>query len=224
MANLLPGSLREQGVSQRRLHDISQRLRAELPVWPGDSSFDCTITAAVSQGSSVTLHKISFSTQSGTHAECSRHVRDDAISLDELDLSAFVGECELRDVSTANDRVTLADVIDRLPARVERVLLRTLRAPDWNRWPSGFTAIDPDLIDALAARGCRLIGTDAPSIDPETCKALRSHHAAHRAGMAILEGLVLEGLDEGRYELIALPLPIHGVEATPVRAVLREVD
>jgi len=42
--------------------------------------------------------------------------------------------------------------------------------------------------------------------------------------MAILEGLVLEGLDEGRYELIALPLPIHGVEATPVRAVLREVD
>jgi arylformamidase len=115
-------------------------------------------------------------------------------------------------------------VIDRLPARVERVLLRTMKAPDWNLWPTGFTAISPDLIDALAARGCRLIGTDAPSIDPETCKALRSHHAAHRAGMAILEGLVLDGIAEGRYELIALPLPIEGIEATPVRAVLRELS
>ncbi len=172
----------------------------------------------------MTLHRLSLSSQSGTHAECSRHVRDDAVSLDALALSAFVGECELRDVSFAHDRVGLSDVIDRLPARVERVLLRTMKAPDWNLWPTGFTAISPDLIDALAVRGCRLIGTDAPSIDPETCKALRSHHAAHRAGMAILEGLVLDGIAEGRYELIALPLPIEGIEATPVRAVLRELS
>jgi arylformamidase len=118
--------------------------------------------------------------------------------------------------------VTAADVLDRLPAKVERVLLRTLGQSDWERWPADFTALAPELIDALAARGCRLIGTDAPSIDPQTCTALRSHHAAHRAGMAILEGLVLDAIPEGRYELIALPLPIVGVEATPVRAVLRE--
>jgi arylformamidase len=41
--------------------------------------------------------------------------------------------------------------------------------------------------------------------------------------MAILEGLVLDDIAEGRYELIALPLPIGDVEATPVRAVLREL-
>jgi arylformamidase len=211
-------------MSRARLHDISQRLRPELPVWPGDGHFECTVTAAVAAGSSVTLHRLSMSTQSGTHAECSRHVRDDAVPLDGLELDAFVGDCELRDVSQARNRVTTADVLDRLPARVERVLLRTFSQADWNRWPEGFTAIAPELIDALAARGCRLIGTDAPSVDPATCKALRSHHAAHRAGMAILEGLVLDALPEGRYELIALPLPIAGIEATPVRAVLREVE
>jgi arylformamidase len=42
--------------------------------------------------------------------------------------------------------------------------------------------------------------------------------------MAILEGLVLDEVPEGRYELIALPLPIRGVEATPIRAILRELD
>lgn len=210
-------------MSRGRLHDISQRLRPQLPVWPGDGPFECAVTAAVSAGSSVTLHRLSMSTQSGTHAECSRHVRDDAAPLDGLRLDAFIGDCELRDVSHARERVTVGDLLERLPSRVERVLLRTFTQADWSRWPDGFTAIEPELIDALAARGCRLIGTDAPSVDPQTCKALRSHHAAHRAGMAILEGLVLDGLPEGRYELIALPLPIADVEATPVRAVLREV-
>lgn len=214
-------------MSNRRIWDISQKLQNSLPVWPGDVRFDCGITGAVATGSSVNLHRLSLSTQSGTHAECSRHVRDDARDLSAIDLSAFIGECELRDVSGSDQVdsegvVTMAAVIDRLPSRVERLALRTLRAPDWNVWPSGFRAIDPALIDALAARGCRLIATDAPSIDPETCKRLRSHHACHRADMAILEGVVLDGIPEGRYELIALPLPIPGVEATPVRAVLRE--
>ena len=79
-----------------------------------------------------------------------------------------------------------------------------------------------DLVDLTTFRMWE-IATDAPSVDPEHCKRLRSHQACHRAGMAILEGVVLDGIPEGRYELIALPLPIAGVEATPVRAILREL-
>lgn len=207
-----------------RLHDISQRLRPDLPVWPGDYRYESTLTAEAGAGSSVTLHRLAMSSQSGTHAECSRHVRGDAPALEELDLGVFLGPCEVRDVSASGPLVTVADVLERLPARVERVLLRTFGRADWDHWPPEFKAIDPLLLDALAARGCRLIGTDAPSIDPETSKELRSHHAAHRAGMGILEGLVLDAVPEGRYELIALPLPIAGIEATPVRAVLRAID
>jgi arylformamidase len=215
--------------SVKKIHDVSQALRSALPVWPGDSTFDCAVSAAVASGASVNLHRISLSTQSGTHAECARHVRDDATDLASIDLSVFVGECELLDVSgdgyvDTDGIVQSRAVLERLPARLERVLLRTIAHADWDRWPSGFRALDPALIEALAGRGCRLIGTDAPSIDPEHCKALRSHHACHRTGMAILEGLVLDAVPEGRYELIALPLPIQGVEATPVRAILRELD
>ena len=214
-------------MNRPRIWDISQTLRTGLPVWPGDIPFELSVTGAVEDGSSVNLPRLPLSTQSGTHAECSRHVRDDAVDLAALDLTAFMGECELRDVSDAQHVdsqgiVPASAVLDRLPSRVERLLLRTLAKPDWNVWPAGFRALDPELIEAIAARGCRLIATDAPSIDPETCKQLRSHHACHRAGMAILEGVVLDGIPEGRYELIALPLPIVGVEATPVRAVLRE--
>jgi arylformamidase len=215
-------------VSARRIWDLSQTLRPELPVWPGDVRFSSPVTASVAAGATVNLHRLELSTQSGTHAECSRHVRDDAPELAALPLESFIGECELRDVSGPSHAdgdgvVPAAAVLDRLPARVERVLLRTLAQPDWERWPAGFRALDPALIDALAARGCRLIATDAPSVDPEHCKRLRSHQACHRAGMAILEGVVLDGIPEGRYELVALPLPIAGVEATPIRAILREL-
>ncbi len=205
------------------IHDISQRLHPALPVWPGDGAFECGVTASVAQGSSVTLHRLGMSTQSGTHAESARHVRDDSPALHELDLSIFLGPCVVLDVSDGVGAVSLAEVMPRLPPKPERVLLRTFASVDWTCWPDDFRAIDPKLIEALAARGGRLIGTDAPSIDPATSKDLHAHHAAHRAGMAILEGLVLDRVAPGEYELIALPLPIEGVEATPVRAVLREL-
>ena len=74
----------DAAVNGGRLLDISQRLRPALPVWPGDVAVAVDVTAAVSAGSSVTLHRLTVSTQAGTHAECSRHVRDDAPALDEL--------------------------------------------------------------------------------------------------------------------------------------------
>jgi len=41
--------------------------------------------------------------------------------------------------------------------------------------------------------------------------------------MAVLEGLLLDEVPPGDYELIALPLKWRGVDASPVRAVLREL-
>ena len=66
-----------------------------------------------------------------------------------------------------------------------------------------------------------LIGIDAPSLDPETSKTMEAHQALRRAGMRVLEGLVLDQVAAGDYELIALPLPLAGLDAAPVRAVLR---
>jgi arylformamidase len=41
--------------------------------------------------------------------------------------------------------------------------------------------------------------------------------------MRVLEGLVLDHVPPGDYELIALPLPLAGLDASPVRAILREL-
>jgi arylformamidase len=90
-------------------------------------------------------------------------------------------------------------------------------------WPSGFRALAAETIEKLAARGVRLIGVDVPSVDPETSKDLPAHMACHRHDIRIVENLVLAGVSPGDYELIALPLKLQGLDAAPLRAVLRQL-
>ncbi len=106
---------------------------------------------------------------------------------------------------------------------IQRVLLRTYDVFPLDAWDSAFVTIAAATIEALAAAGVRLIGIDSPSLDREDSKTLDAHHAVAAADMRILEGLVLDDVPAGRYELIALPLRIAGADASPVRAILRDL-
>ena len=68
-----------------------------------------------------------------------------------------------------------------------------------------------------------LIGVDTPSLDAQSSKTMAAHKAVAAHNMAILEGLVLDDVPEGDYELIALPLKLAGLDASPVRAILRAI-
>ena len=103
----------------------------------------------------------------------------------------------------------------------ERVLIATGTFPDPERFRTDFAALDPALVDWLAEAGVRLVGVDTPSIDPAESRDLPAHHAVRRHDMNILEGVVLDGVPAGHYELIALPLRLVGFDGSPVRAILR---
>jgi len=93
-------------------------------------------------------------------------------------------------------------------ALAKRVLFRTNRT---------LAYLSRELIDAL--RDVVLVGIDTASVDHPD--ALDVHRALASKRIASLEGIVLDGVDEGTYELIALPLKLQGGHASPVRAVLR---
>ena len=95
--------------------------------------------------------------------------------------------------------------------------------PDPARFSEDFAAVSPELVDQLHRQGVRLVGIDTPSLDLFASKDLPAHQACLRNDMAILEGIVLDGVPEGVYELIALPLRLVGFDASPVRAILREI-
>lgn len=208
-----------------RLIDISQTLRPALPVWPGDTPFDVTRTWALEPGCPVNVSRLTMSTHTGAHADAPLHYAADGADMAAVSLAPYLGLAQVIDVTACGvRRITVDDVGARLVDGVQRVILKTFPTFSHDVWVETFATPDPSLIHYLAEAGVVLIGTDAPSLDPQDSKDIPSHQAVYRAGMAILEGLVLDEVREGLYELIALPLKIAGADASPVRAVLRVLE
>lgn len=205
----------------QRIWDISQALRPGLPVWPGDTPFRQAGTWQMDDGSPVNVSALTMSTHSGAHADAPLHYAEDAPDIASVDLLPYLGECLVVD----SRRVGPLILPEHLPELngTERVLFRTFAAFPHDAWEEETVAIAPATIDALAAAGVRLVGLDGPSIDPQTSKTMDAHLAVLRHDIRVLEGLMLDAVPPGRYELIALPLPIVGGDASPVRAVLREL-
>jgi arylformamidase len=208
----------------RILHDISQTLFAGVPTWPGDTAYQTTRVWQIGPGCPVNVAKLTLSTHTGSHADAPLHYDADGVSIAEVPLGAYVGPVRVVDLRGMGSTVTAALLERALADTPPRVLLRTFDAFPHDTWPSSFMTLDPAAIRLMSELGVMLVGTDAPSVDPEASKTLDAHNAVREAGMLILEGLVLDGVEPGDYELIALPLKLAGLDASPVRAILRELN
>jgi len=209
-------------MSEDRIWDISQRIGAATPLWPGEPPVSVTRHADIGPDCPVNIGAVSMPMHTGTHADAPLHYSNDGLSSADCDLSAYVGTCIVLDVTGAAARVELADCDWDAIAGHSRVILRTYDEFPHDHWVEEFTTIAADVIMRLGTMGVRLIGVDAPSLDPQTSKTMDAHHAVLAADMRILEGLVLDGIAPGVYDLTALPLKIEGADASPVRAILRE--
>lgn len=207
----------------QRLWDLTQPLRPGMPTWPGDTPFDSAPVWTMGPGCPVNVGRFSQSVHAGTHGDAPFHYDGAGATAENVDLSTYLGPCRLIDVRRAGDCIEPADVAGSLAGVPPRVLLRTYDVFPHEAWDSEFKAVAPETIALLADHGVRLIGVDTASLDPETSKTMDAHRMVAARGMAILEGLVLCEPPPGDYELIALPLPLVGLDASPVRAVLREL-
>jgi arylformamidase len=207
----------------RRLYDISQPLRADLPVWPGDTPLRLERTWVLEGDCPVNVSRLTLSTHSGAHADAPLHFDPTGVAIDAVDLVAYLGPAQLLSVTEGPERIAADEVLPRLAPGTRRVLLRTFDAFPHDAWPTHFRTPSPDLVEALGAAGVRLLGIDGPSLDPQDAKDLVSHQALGRWRMAVLEGLVFDDVPDGAYELIAPPLRLSGADASPVRALLRNL-
>jgi arylformamidase len=200
--------------------DLTPPVSAALAVWPGDTPPRREVLLELDRGDSVTLSTLHATVHLGAHADAPSHYGALAATIDRRPLETYLGPCQVLHVpAAARARLGPADLPG--PIREPRVLLRTGTHPDPERFPRDFAALTPELIEMLHAAGVRLVGVDTPSVDPFESKDLPAHRACLAHDIAILEGLVLAGVPEGRYELIALPLRLVGFDASPVRAILR---
>ena len=203
------------------LHDISVLLGTGTPEWPGDTPFSCGWTTRIARGASVNLSAITSSPHVGTHADAPLHVADGLPASEALPLMAFVGPAVIWTVPPGARLLDPADLVTLLSGRIERLLVRTGCSIASGVFPAEWPALAPAAVHALLARGLRLLGVDAPSVDLRESTALDTHRALFEGGAFNIENLDLRAVADGPCELIALPLRISGLDAAPVRAVVR---
>lgn len=203
------------------LIDISPVIDDSIHVWPGDTPFVHTVNRDMNAGANLTLSDIRTSVHVGAHADAPNHYVRDGIDIAARRLEYYIGPCIVLHIRVRRgERITPDHLIGKVVS-APRVLLRTGTFPDPRKWNDDFASLSPALVEDFYQHGVMLIGIDTPSVDAFDSKALETHQAFARHDMAMLEGLVLDHVPEGEYELIAPPLRIRGADASPVRAVLR---
>lgn len=211
------------GQASPRIWDISPAVDARSPVFPGDTPFSQSWTWTIGPGCPVNVSRLQLSPHVGAHADAPLHYDPAGASAGQLDLEPYLGRCRVIHALDPGPQVTWAQVQHALDAAPPRLLFRTYRRHPAQRWDASLAGMEPQLLERLADLGVRLVGIDTASIDPADSKVLLAHQVLRTRDMRVLENLVLDEVPEGDYELIALPLKLMSADASPVRAVLREL-
>ncbi|MBI1729258.1 arylformamidase [Candidatus Acetothermia bacterium] len=206
-----------------KIYDISRTISPEIAVWPGDQKFESRLMLKIADGSSVNLSSILLSTHTGTHADAPYHYLADGADITELPLEKYIGPALVVELPASADHIKIEHVKDLNLSKIKRILFKTKSSQLADSvWTDDIVYLGAETTEFLGKKGIQLVGMDGPSMDPVKSKTMDTHKMLARYGIVNLENLLLKDVPAGEYELIALPLKLKGLDASPVRAVLLE--
>ncbi len=170
----------------------------------------------------MNVGQLTMSSHTGTHVDAPFHFDNEGKRILDLPLERFMGPAIVVSVEDAaeisSERLEEVDL-----SGVKKVLFKTNAWKNPEQFPERIPHIAKGLAPFLKEKGIDLIGVDLPSVDPLDSKELTAHHSLRHHDIGILEGIVLDHVEPGRYELVALPLPLKEGDGSPVRAILMDL-
>jgi len=203
------------------LYDISPPLTPDIAVFPGDTPLSREVLLRLEDGDPVTLSTLHTTVHVGAHIDGPNHYAAGAPGVDAWLLERCIGPCRVAAIEVERGALIESADLAAVELDQERLLLHTGTFPNPTNFNADFAALHPDAVDLLHDAGVMLVGIDTPSVDPGDSTTLDAHQRFRANGMMILEGICLEDVPPGCYELIAAPLKLVGFDGSPVRAVLR---
>ncbi len=210
-------------MNKQTIHDISLPISESIAVWPGDPQVTISQSSHIAKGDNSTVSQLTLGAHTGTHVDAPAHFFEDGKGVDTLDLNILVGQALI--VETLDVKILSADVLESLdiPDGTERILFHTKNSDLWEKEYSDFNTqyigISEDGAKWLVSRGVKLVGVDYLSVAPYK-KSRPTHRELLAAGIIIVEGLDLRGIQAGMYQMVCLPLKIIGIDGAPARAIL----
>lgn len=203
--------------------DISVPIRNGMVTFEGDPLVHLQRVSSMDQGAVCNVSRLDFGVHSGTHVDAPVHFINGAAGVEAVPLDALVGPAlvvDARSVDGQFDRAAIEALA--IPAGTERLMIRSRNSELWTEpdFSGSFSGVTGDGARALLDLGVRLVGIDYLSIAPFG-DPTPTHVALLAAGVVIVEGLDLRGVEPGAYDLICLPILIPGSDGGPARAIIR---
>ena len=203
--------------------DISWPLRPEITGYKDKQSLAIEAIKNFSEHG-VRESLIRINSHAGTHIDAPSHFIKDGKTIDQIILEQCIGICRVIEIDTAIINITKEVLVAQAIKKYERILFKTRNSARSATAPfdGAFTYLTKEAADYLASLEILLVGIDYLGIERN-----QPHHETHRAflenNIVILEGLRLQDITPGSYELICLPLALQEIDAAPARAILRPI-
>ena len=202
--------------------DVTVPIRDGMVHWPGDPEVRVTRVHDLEHGHPATVTHLDLGVHTGTHVDAPVHFIAGAPGIHEVPLGSLLGPARV--VALPNARTITARAIEEVaPVAGERLLFRTDNSTRcWrdDRFVPDYTYLSLAGARALAARRVATVGVDYLSIGGgDDGPAI--HRALLESDICVIEGLNLSLIAPGLYDLICLPLRIHGADGAPARVLLR---
>jgi arylformamidase len=192
--------------------DISVPIHSGMVTYPGDPRVVLERVESIPDGASANVSRLDLGVHTGTHVDAPVHFLEGTAGADELPLEVLNGRCEVVETARLDD-----SAVGSVPAGTQRVVFKTPNSELWalEAFPDVFERFDGAGASALVGRGLKLVGVDFLTV---------GDHEAHRtllgAGVVVVEGLDLRGVEPGTYDLHCLPLRLVGADGAPARTIL----
>ena len=188
-----------------KIYDISQEVFS-CNVYPGDPKPKKNTLFATEKGDTYNLTAFSMCAHNGTHIDAPFHFLGEGKTVEEMPLDIFVGDCY---VARYSGEVTAEDAVFILQKAEDarRILI------------AGQATVTAEAAEVFASAGICLLGNESQTVGPENAP-MQVHKILLEKEIALLEGVVLEDVPEGRYCLSAAPLCLAGADGAPCRAYL----
>jgi arylformamidase len=204
-----------------RYIDITRPVDETLVLWPGRRPPEHRWERRIADGHHCNTSVWQMNAHSGTHMDAPLHFVEGGTPIDQIAPEVFVGPCVMVDLR-AVDFLMMDEALASRYRGEQRLLIRThhSEASRTGGYAPHERLLTPAAAALLLEGGLRLLGTDRLSVDDAAGRDFALHRRLLGAGCVILEGLLLTGVEPGRYNLYAAPLRLSSTEASPVRALL----
>lgn len=193
-----------------KIYDISQEVFS-CAVFPGDIPPQRKILETIEDGSICNLTGITMCAHNGTHIDAPYHFYNNGKTVDQIDLSRFIGKCYVcfeDGIVTAQKAYEILEKARKADSEAaKRILI------------GGDATVSLEAAKLFAGEKLLLIGNESQTVGPLEAPA-QVHYALLAAETVLLEGIRLKGVEEGVYLLNAAPLNFGGADGAPCRAVL----